>query len=158
MRKFTFSLLIVMCLLCGCTVVADRIYTVCKIDGDTVYVYSNGDLYTYVDGDLVPCYDPNIVKEPALQLITTDNAYNFAYVLPGLYKGTLEDVSAYVKYLEEKDDAKCMLIHSDCDNMELLITSDSYLGRIYFNIRGDVRMYFKDKSNLSIEPVYLLES
>lgn len=144
-------------LLTGCTYDADRIYTVCKIDNDVTYVYSDSGVYSVSNNELVPCYDINIAKKPALKLFATDKDYSFEYVLPGLYKGTLEDVSSYVQYLTSKDSASYSIISADPNNLEIVVTSSKYSARVIYNTTGDVRVYFIDNSKNFIEPLYIIE-
>lgn len=157
MRKTILLFILLIFLLTGCTQEAHRVYTVCKTTEDSVYVYSDDGLFTYTDGILSECYDINIDKKPALQLFETDKQYDLKYVLPGLYTGTLEDVSSYVDYLCVKDNATYRVVNSDSENIELFIEADSYKCRLLYNIHGEVRIYFKNKSDLSMSPLYLNE-
>ena len=155
MRKAFILIIPLMFILVGCTTEADRIYTVCKIDNGLPYVYSTSGVYSVSNNTLEPCYDINVEKKPALQLFPTDKDFNFEYVLPGLYKGTLEDVSAYVNFMVTNDSATYYIVNSNPESLEVIVDSSEYSARILYNTSGDVRVYFVDNSNLSIIPLYI---
>lgn len=157
MRKIMISCVIMCLLLTGCTYDANRIYTVCKTDEDETYVYSDDGLFLVNCDKLIESYDPNVVREPALQLLTDADSYKFSYEMPGLYKGTLYSVSGYINYMCENDDASYVITYSDPNNLEVFLNTDDYMARVIYNTNGEVRMYFKNKSGFSINPVYVNE-
>ena len=157
MRKLTLLCLLLTCLITGCVPDANRVYTVCKTDGDLTYLYSDTGFFTVSNNTIVECPVPNLERKPALKLFGTNTSFTFDYRLPGLYEGTLEDVSSYVNYLVEKDNVSYHVTYSDSENIELFLTCSDYSGRIIYNIHGEVRMYFRNNFDLSISPIYLLE-
>lgn len=154
----SFIFLIILSNFVGCTKVADRIYTVCMIEDDKRYVYnSNGEFFTLKNNYYLKHSGVGLECKPALQLITTDkDSYSFVADIPGLYTGTLEDVSSYVKYLGTKGYTHGIK-RADCKDIEVLCTSVHGSVRILFNISGTVRIYAVDKDGTTVEPPFISE-
>lgn len=154
MKKFVlFILFTLVCIsLSGCAVEADRIYTVCRIDNGTRYVYDgSGRFYTVLpDESLQPNIDPNLIAKPALMVTPKEGEFSFEVQLPGLYKGTLADVNHYV-YAACTDTSQLQIIYADAKRLEIVFPSGEDNIRILYNIKGDVRIY---STNNNI-PVYL---
>lgn len=150
--KLTIAILLLV-LFSGCTVEANRIYTVCKVDSDYTYCYNINDEFFRVepDGKLTHISSVGLKDVPALVLNPSVGDYNFDYVLPGLYKGTLESVNHYVNTLE----GVYRVSYRDWNNLEVYITTANADVRVYFNIRGNVRIYAVDKNGIAIEPPML---
>ncbi len=142
-----------LCILCvllsvtltGCTVTADRIYTVCRIDNGIRYVYDgSGNFYTVQDdGSLIPNINPNLIRRPALMFIPSAGEYEIKYILPGCYKATLTSLEHYV-YEVCSDVSAIETVYSDANKLELKVPVNTTSLRIIFNIRGDVRIYSSD--------------
>ncbi len=153
MRKILLLVMLTICVfLSGCAIESDRIYTVCKIDNGTVYVYDgSGKFYTVLqDGTLQPNINPNLITKPALMLLPKEGDFEFEYVLPGLYKGTLTSVNHYVHKVCT-DLSAIDTVYADPNNLEIFVPAGDISIRILFNIRGDVRIYSSDNTI----PVYL---
>lgn len=152
----SFLVLCVVVNLVACTVVANRIYTVCKIDGSTSYVYNNKGEFFTKDGDRYLKHSgAGLECKPALQLVSTNKVtYNFDKQMVGMYKGTLEDVSAYVYQLSLKS-YSTVVNYADCKDLELFCVSEDMSVRILFNLHGTVRIYAVDKDGYAIEPPML---
>lgn len=160
MRR-TFISFVTLCILlnlAGCTRVANRIYTVCKVDGDTSYVYnSDGEFFTLKNDVYLKHSGVGLECKPALKLVTTDKQdYAFTKTLPGLYVGTLENVSSYVNTLKSND-YSVDVRRADCKDIEVFCTSTDGSVRILFNISGTVRLYAIDASGTSIEPPFIVD-
>lgn len=156
MRKYSIVLPFILLLLSltGCTVEADRVYVVCRKTADTTYVFSGSkEFYTYDGEQLYPCIDPNLQPYPALQFNIEDGEYNLAFVLPGLYRGTLTSLEHYVYKVCNGDSSKITVISADWQELELLLTLDNIDMRILYNIHGDIRIYSSNNS----APLYLNE-
>lgn len=146
MKKLLCSILIMLCLtLTGCAVEADRIYTVCLIDGDTQCVYDgSGKFYTVdADGSLTPNINPKLIRKPALMFLPSEGEYMFTNILPGYYKGTLTSLEHYV-YAVCSDLSIIETVYADPNSLELIVPTENSSLRILFNIRGDVRIYSSD--------------
>lgn len=158
-KHLLFLTLILLCFnLTSCTVDANRIYTICKRDNNKVYCYSNDGVFFEVldDGSLIQTSGVGLNAYPELHLIPKEYGYTFVNVLPGLYSGTLKDVSGYVnKLLIEGYTYE--IVYSDCYNIELYAYSESCNIRILFNKQGEVRIYSVDNSDNYINPPYLIE-
>ena len=154
MKRYLTVLLLIFFLLTltGCTVEADRVYTICRKTADSTYVFSgSGDFYTYIDGKVYPCLDPNLQPYPALTFKIEDGEYNITYILPGHYRGTLKSLEHYVNELVSGDFGKVEVIFADWQDLEILVTLDDLNVRILYNIRGDIRIY----SSNNCAPPYL---
>lgn len=152
----SFIILCIALTFAGCVETADRIYTVCKVEGDTLYVYNDsGEFFSYKEGKYLKHSGVGLVNRPALKLVTPSlGTYEFDAELPGLYHGTLESVSAYVQCLENSGYDSGVKA-ADYQNIELFCVSEDYSVRILFNIRGTVRIYAIDADKTSIEPPYI---
>lgn len=153
-KKFIAILLCILCFcLTGCIQEANRIYTVCKVDSEFMYCYSNEGKFFRVeeDGALTPISAVRLKELPALVLNPSEGDYKFYYQLPGLYHGTLESVNRYVTALGGTYE----VAYRDWNNIETYVTSDNYSVRIIFNISGEVRIYCIDSDGKSIEPPLL---
>ena len=158
MRKYILFLVIVSFLLTGCTVEADRVYTVCKSSPTGVYCYdSSGNFYYVVDSKPLPVGSAGLQARPALQLSNRSGDFEFESVLPGLYHGTLTSVSHYVSKLVNELDGVIDIVYSDWNNLELYVYSSEVNTRILFNIKGDVRIYAVDNFRNPILPLYINE-
>ncbi len=143
-------------LLTGCTVTADRIYSICKEDGDRVYCYkSTGEFFIFEDGILAPTSDVGLKNYPALNITPMCGAYNFEYVLPGLYKGTLWDVNRYVAKLLETDGSALEISYRDWNLIDAYVKTPDINVRVVYSISGDVRIYAVDSASNPTEPPYL---
>lgn len=153
MKKLLLPVLLLICLtLSGCSIEADRIYTVCRIADGVQYVYDgSGNFYTVTESNsLQTNIDPSLISKPALMLMPKEGDYAFEYILPGLYKGTLTSVNHYV-YAICTDLESIQIIYSDANKLEVIVPADDISIRILFNIRGDVRIYSSDNTI----PLYL---
>lgn len=154
MRRFILLLLsTVVCLsLAGCAIEADRIYTVCRIDNGTRYVYDgSGNFYTVMpDETLQPNIDPSLINKPVLMVLPKEGEFVFESMLPGFYKGTLESINHYV-YAACSDLSQLQVVYADAKRLEIVFPSGEDNIRILYNIKGDVRIY---STNNNI-PVYL---
>ena len=143
-KHLLFFILIYLCtLLTGCTVTADRIYTICKISEDNVYCYkSDGSFYTVSkSGELESVPAVGLKAFPALCLKPTKGSYNFSSKMPGLYRGTLESVNRYVYKLSEGD-ASCITIsYADYYLLDIFVKTSTTSTRIIYSINGDVRCH-----------------
>lgn len=158
--KKTFALLWLLCLvlLCGCTVTSNRIYTVCKVDGDKSYCYNNAGEFFLVSGESFTKISAVGLKElPALSLDLSDGSYTFKEKLPGLYGGTLASVNHYLYRLCDGDVSSVSVSYRDWNNIESFVVNEEFKARVIFNIRGDVRIYFVDNYDNPIAPLYLNE-
>ena len=154
--KLILCIIIIMLVCTGCTVEANRIYTKCKIVGDTYYCYNTDNEYYYYNGEmLVPVSGVGLRSLPALHVIPTAGDYVFTKQIPGLYTGTLTSVNHYVHYLITKLDATVEITYQDWNTVDLKVISDTVSTRIIFNIKGDVRIYAIDNSGKSINPLYI---
>jgi len=155
-KRFMFLLLSTLTIfLSGCTKISDRIYVICKTSSEGTYCYkSETDFYKQVDDDLIKISGIELTAKPALQLIPNSGEYIFTYQLPGLYKGTLESVSAYVDKLKA-DGNLLEIVYSDCNDLEIVLTCETSSTRILFNVRGDVRIYAVDNAGKPLEPLFI---
>ena len=157
-KHWLFYILTCMCLLLtGCTVTADRIYTVCKVDKDVIYCYkADGSFYTVSDkGVLESVPAVGLKAYPALSLTPSKGDYDFKYVLPGLYKGTLESVNNYVYKLCDGDNQCITISYADYSLLDVFVKTTKVSTRIIYSINGDVRIYAQDNSKNSEDPLYL---
>lgn len=156
-RKLTLCALLLCALfLSGCTVEADRIYTVCKNDGENVYCYKeDGSFYYYSNGILVPTSGVGLQAYPALHVTPCSGEFSFTYVLPGLYSGTLASVNHYVYKLQQESSSELIIQYQDWNNIDFIVKTDNVSTRIIYNIKGDVRIYAVDNSDNPIEPLYI---
>ena len=150
--------LFILCLLCctfaGCTVTADRIYTLCKYDGtDYFYFKDDGTFWMYHDGMLVPHSGVGLQAYPALCVNPMDKPYSFEYILPGLYKGTLQSVWSYISEF----DCEKTVQYQDWNTLDVLLEYDTGKTRIIYTINGDVRIYAVDNLGNSLQPLYINE-
>lgn len=150
-------LIILSLLLTGCTFNAERIYTVCKDDGENVYVFdTNDNFYLLKDDTLINYSGVGLKSYPALVVEPRECDYVFTYVLPGLYEGTLESVNGYLHKLVSMG-GTYIINYRDWNNIDIYVTNAEFSTRIIFNIQGQVRIYAVDNSNNSIDPLYLLK-
>lgn len=158
MRKYILLLVVVSCLLCGCTVEANRVYTVCKASPTDVYCYdSDGNFYYVVNNKPLLVGSAGLQARPALKLSNRSGDFVFEPVLPGLYRGTLTSVSHYVSKLVSELNGEVEIVYADWNNLEIFVYSSEVNTRILFNIKGDVRIYAVDNFQNPILPLYINE-
>lgn len=155
-RSLFISLICSLLLLTGCTKEANRIYTVCKVDAGQVYCYNDTSFYTVSGNNLIEIGSVGLKRYPALQLTPTDGNFEFKYVVPGHYRGTLHSVNCYANKLLE-DGYTYDIVYTDCNNLEVYFDNSLNRIRLIYNIQGDVRIYCIDNSDNPIVPIYLDE-
>lgn len=151
MRKTIIVLTCAMCiLLSGCTVEADRVYVVCRIEGETVSCYkSENDFYTVQsDGTLLPSLDPTLRAYPALNFEPKSVDYNLTPDIPGLYHGTLRELEGYVFTLLANEFTDFDVYYTDYRQLELFVYSDTDTYRILYNIVGEIRIYSENNHQI----------
>lgn len=158
MKKSVLTLvtLCFLVLLTGCTVEADRIYTVCKSTEDTVYVYNaEGEFFTYKNGEVLPCYEPSLQARPKLILEFDDSTdFSFDKEMPSVYIGSKEDCLHYVTKLLRERNGKYRLLSVDWKSFEMLVTTSECDVRVLYSNDNRVRIYAQDESG-GIVPPYL---
>lgn len=155
MKRIVF-LLIPLLLLTGCGYVyEDNIYTICLIDKDATYVFNDDDFFKVVDGNVITADRFIINKEPALLFKPEYGSYDFTEDIPGLYHGTFEQLEHYIMNLIDSDNCSYTIEYSDSEFIEINVHSSTYSGRLSFNIKGEIRMYFINNSGNSISPPYI---
>ena len=148
-------LLLIVCLLSGCKRVAERIYTLCKIDEEFMYYYNNSGEFFRVDstGKRSPVSGVGLKQYPALWIYPCEGEYGFTYNLPGNYSGTRESVNHYVYKLCQELGGYYKVTNADWRYVECYIYSDTINTRIIFETRGIVRIY----TDTGEAPLYLTE-
>ncbi|MCM1215074.1 MAG: hypothetical protein NC548_11205 [Lachnospiraceae bacterium] len=145
MKKRLLSLIFIICTLCitGCTVDANRIYTVCKSTESTSYVYNaDGEFFMLTNGRLIPCSSNGLQTKPKLILIFDDSTdYNLVEEIPSVYSGTKDDCLHYVTRVLTELGGKYAIINVDWKSFEMLISTDDYDIRIIYTSDDKVRIY-----------------
>ncbi len=158
LRKILSIVLLGLCLLTGgCTTTADRIYSVCKVENNQYYCYKNSEEFFLINknGSVIPTSGVGLKALPALHVIPTEGNYRFDYVMPGLYKGTLDSLEHYIYLLESEYAGEMDITYRDWNSIEGFIYTDEYNIRFNFNKLGDVRIYAKNKYSKTVEPPYI---
>lgn len=158
-RRGILTLIVILCLLTGCTVESKRIYAICKVDEDgTIYCYNDDHDFFYIyDGKPVKISGVGLNPYPALMVSPSLGEYTFEYILPGKYSGTLRDVNHYVHELLKDTDASMKYRYRDCYIVDVVVSSSAGITRIVYNKSGNVRIYFTDISGNSTKPLYISE-
>lgn len=148
LKRFIYSVIGLFTCVClsGCTVTANRIYTVCKYDASYTYCYNDtGEFFIHDEAGLIPVSSVGLKPLPVLHVVPAETEYSFKEVLPGLYNGTLESINGLLYDLIQQG-ATYNISKADWNNLELFITLDEEALRIIYNIRGDVRIYSSENS------------
>lgn len=157
-RKFSIAFACLVCLLLsGCGRHSGNIYITCREVNNVKYCYNqNGEFFMIAEDGRVTQYTQKDLKpHPMIHIEPTEGDYNFTYVLPGLYSGTLESLNNYLGALSK--DCKFVIKSCDWNSVELYAYSDAYSVRILFNLNGELRIYAIDNSDKPISAPYLLE-
>lgn len=164
MRKLkNFRKLLSLALVCtslsvsGCTVTANRVYSVCKISDGVTYCYNDEDKFFLLreDGVFAPTSSVGLRALPALHVIPSGGSFQFEEQLPGLYTGTLASVNHYVERLQTDLGSTFEMTYCDWNNIEGHVESAELSVRIVYNITGQVRIYAIDANGDGIVPPYI---
>lgn len=157
MKKIYPIFLLITVLLSGCTVESNRIYNVCKVSSDgTVFCYNDaGEFFKVYNDTVLPISGVGLYPYPTLKVIPTEGPFDFTYVLPGNYTGSLRDVNHYVFKLLKEDNAAIVMLETDCHIIDFKVISDLHTTRIIYNKSGTVRIYCVDNSGNPLEPLYI---
>lgn len=141
--KRVTSIILITSLLQGCGIVtSDRIYSVCKVDGDKIYCYNTeNSFFLKTKNNFVPTSSVRLKALPALHVIPKDLEYEFTSVIPGLYTGTLYDVDGYVYSLQRDYDGVLEVSYADWNNLDIKVHCTDFDVRVLYNITGEVRIY-----------------
>ena len=143
-------------LLTGCTTESNRIYTVCKVNGDGVYCYNSEGFYVVSGNSLIGTSSVGLKPYPVLHVTPTSGEFVFEKNLPGCYRGTLQSVNSYL-YKLISNGYTYNVVYSDPNSIEVYAECSEYKLRLLFNIKGTVRIYCLDNSGNSIVPPYINE-
>lgn len=157
--KRRISILLVLCsfFLSGCTVTADRIYTVCRVTDNHVYVYNaSGEFFLYNDGKVIPCPNADLQPKPKLVLrLPEDTSFNLEKEMPSVYKGTKEDALAYISRVMQECSAEVTCTECDWKSFTALLRSDTFDMKVFYSTDNHVRIYMNDENGNAVSPLYL---
>lgn len=154
--KRIILLIVLCCALCGCTTEADRIYTICKTVGDTVYVYNEEGFFTYENKTLKRYLGKDLKKIPKLVLnLPEETDFTLTQELPSVYTGNLNDALSYVSKLLQDGETVFQVTYCDWNMFEMYIRSESYNARVVYTSDGTVRVYAIDVNGNAITPPFL---
>lgn len=157
-KKYSIAFLCLVCLLfSGCGRRTGNIYIVCREADNVKYCYNQNNEFFVIseDGKVSQYTQKNLKPYPMIHIEPSEGNYNFTYVLPGLYSGTLESLNNYLGVLSKE----CSFDIKSCDwySVELYAHSEDYSVRILFNLNGELRIYAINNSDNPISAPYLLE-
>lgn len=146
MRRLIFTLAFMSLLLTGCTVTADRIYTVCRVCDGKTYVYNGqGEFFVYTGESVVPCYTGDLQPKPALTLVLPEpSSYTIVEQFPTVYKASYDDIMRYISTCLVSDNALYTVVSVDWKSFEMLIKSDLYVLRLIYTDDNTLRLYMQD--------------
>lgn len=144
-------------LLTGCTVTSNRIYTVCRVEGDDVYVYNaDGEFFRYVDKKLVPYIGADLQPKPKLTVyLPEEPVYNLEKEIPTVYAGTKDDALGYIAKVMLSTNAEVQCPYVDWKSFTAYIRNDTMVMRVLYTTDNKVRIYAQDVSGNTIAAPYL---
>lgn len=154
-------LLILITCLCflftGCTVTSDRIYTVCRVSGDNVYVYNgNSDFFLYKSGKLISCPRGDLQPKPKLCLdLPEETDFHFVKEMPSVYQASLNDVLRYVSKVMQETSAEVACPEVDWKSFTAYLRNSDFDMKVYYSSDNKVRVYMNDSEGNAVTPLYL---
>lgn len=135
-------------LLVGCTQAGDRIYTICRIENDTTYVYNAaGEFFTYSNGKVQSCYPGDLKAQPILVMCLPEPGdYTITKTLPTVYHATFDDTMRYIATVLVNDSAEYTVTQVDWKSFTMYIRNESYTMRLYYTDDNTLRLYMQDGS------------
>lgn len=160
MRKCIILFMLLATLLTGCsTVDANRIYTVCQIENDISIAYNTDFEFVQVlsDGSIHPHSGAGVTAKPVLSVKPKSGEYVISVTdVPNKYKATLESVEHYIqRLLDEGSEYEVAFI--SWRELDVYVHNEEWHCRCLWDIDGNLRVYFVDIYNNTMEPLYLNE-
>lgn len=160
MRKsiLLFTILLVVTL-SGCSIVeANRIYTVCQIENGVSIAYNNSMEFVQVkDGVVLPHSGAGVTAKPVLSFYPEEGDYVITPTeIPNRYRATLEALEHYVSKLVSIG-AEYEIAFSSWRELDIYVHYTDWHCRCLWDIDGNLRLYFIDIYNNTMEPLYLNE-
>lgn len=159
MRKCILLIAVLSVLLTGCSIVeADRIYTVCQVENGTSIAYNESmEFVQMTDGKIIPHSGAGVTAKPVLSFYPVSGDYIITSTdIPNKYTATLESLEHYVyKLLESASEYE--IAFASWRELDIFIHNPKWHCRCLWDIDGNLRVYFVDIYNNTIEPLYLNE-
>lgn len=156
-KVVTLITIVLSMLLTGCTVTSDRIYAVCRVDGDNVFVFNGeGEFYKYSNKQLVKYLGADLQAKPKLTVYLPEEPnYNLELEVPTVYRGTKEDALGYIAKVMLEKDAEVLCPKVDWKSFEAFLRYDEANIRVVYTTDNKVRVYAQSVSGNAITPPYL---
>lgn len=156
-KVITLLVLLLSLLLTGCTVTADRIYAVCRVDGNNTFVFNEkGEFFKYVNKQLVKCSGANLQAKPKLTVyLPEEPTFVLNPEIPSVYTGTKDDALGYIAHVMLSTGAEVQCPKVDWRSFEAYLRNDELDMRVIYTVDDKVRIYATDKEGNAIKPPYL---
>ena len=156
-RRISVLLLLCCLMLSGCTKTADRIYTVCRVSGDKVYVYNaSNEFFIYNCGKVIPCPSADLQPRPKLVLnLPEDTSFTLTKQMPSVYAGTKDDALAYIARVLQEQSAEISCNECDWKSFTAYLRTDDFELKVFYCIDDVVRVYMNDSEGNAVTPIYL---
>lgn len=147
MKRLNILVVVLLCFcITGCTYDADRIYTVCKYEGDVEYVYNaKGEFYLHdkVEDTLTPAYSVDLQAKPAVFLNINEGDYNLVEDWPNKFTASKSDLEHYLYELIMHNYVTHVL-YADWKSIVIDAYNEEHTLRIYYTTDKSLRIYASD--------------
>ena len=147
MKRLNILVVVLLCFcITGCTYDADRIYTVCKYEGDVEYVYNaNGEFYLHdkVEDTLTPAYSVGLQAKPAVFLNINEGDYNLVEDWPNKFTASKSDLEHYL-YELTMHNYTTNVLYADWKSIVIEAYNEEHTLRIYYTTDKSLRIYASD--------------